>query len=179
MTASSRRPAVCERRRFGVSRAMAGSSPVRTAPIGASSATLPSYARVTSAVAVNIFVVEPRRNNISGRTGAPVSTSATPTLVANTMRSPSTKAMAAPGVRVSCSSWRKTSTIGSKGEVGAWLDDGATATIAIADARLIRTNINRSRVIFSGILYLPIDGGHFLGRDPEPQRVAKFVLDID
>jgi hypothetical protein len=55
---------------------------------------------------VNIFVVEPSRNSMSGVTCVPVSTFARPKPFEYTMRSPRTTAIAAPGVPVVFSSSR-------------------------------------------------------------------------
>jgi hypothetical protein len=64
-----------------VTRESLGGSPVTYFPIGALRSILPSAARPHSADAVNILVVEPRRNSISGRTASPVSMFAIPTAV--------------------------------------------------------------------------------------------------
>src|SRR5215831_9923290 len=65
--------------------------------IGASSATRPFSASMTSASATKLLVIEPTRNSVSPVTGRPAATSASPTPPAHRVRSPSTSAMPAPG----------------------------------------------------------------------------------
>src|SRR5215475_10689279 len=83
---------------------MMASKPFAYLPMGSSSLSLPFSTSVTSAAAVNIFVIEPTRNNISGVTGAPVSMFDTPKPLAKISLSPFTMPTAAPGVFVSLSS---------------------------------------------------------------------------
>src|SRR5262249_12352275 len=89
---------------FGVNFATFVFNPNTYSPTGASSLTFPSFARMTTAALVNIFVVEPSRNNISGRTASFVSTLATPNPFAYISLRPLTIPIAHPGIFFSNSS---------------------------------------------------------------------------
>ena len=107
-------PEVCDSSWCAVRAANFGVRPGMCLPIGSVRLSLPCSASNTTAAAVNIFVVDPSLNSISGRIGSPVSTFATPKPRVYTTRSPDTTAMAAPGADVRVRSRRMATSTGAK-----------------------------------------------------------------